>query len=156
MELIKSVKWFTQQLLTYVTFAFLAQELERLAEQNDKISFHAEYEEEEEAWSKVTPVGQFDSPEHRSAQKSLQTKSSVRNKNKLKPTNFSEGEGSSEDDDCDIAALSAGKRSNCTETSIVKLGNDDISSMNSGLSGSNFSYLKSYSNNMAKNRGRSP
>ena len=57
MELIKSVQSFTQQLLTYVTFAFLAQELERLAEQNDKISFHAEYEEEEEAWSKVTPVG---------------------------------------------------------------------------------------------------
>jgi len=32
-------------------------ELERLAEQNEKISFHAEYEEEETAWRKVTPVG---------------------------------------------------------------------------------------------------
>ena len=131
--------------------------MEQLAEQNEKISFHAEYEEEEEAWSKVTPVGQFDSPNHRSAQKSLHNKSSVRNKNRnLKPTNFSEGECSSEDDDCDVIALSDGKRSNCTETSIVKLGNDDISSMNSGRSSSNFSYLKSYSNNMAKNRGRSP
>ena len=143
-------------MLTSVTFALLARELERLAEQNEKISFHAEYEQEEEAWSKVTPVGQFDSPEHKSAQKSLHTRSTVRNKNKLKPTNFSEGEGSSEDDDCDIAALSAGKRSNCTETSIVKLGNDDTYSMNSGLSSGNFSYLKSYSYNMAKSRGRSP
>ena len=48
------------------------------------------------------------------------------------------------------------KRSNITETSIVKLGNDndDNSSMNSGLSGSNFSYLKSYSHNMKSQHRR--
>lgn len=66
----------------------------------------------------------------------------------MKHSNFSEGEGSSEDDE--VVVLSAGKRSNYTNTSIVKLDRDnDASSMNSGLSGSNFSYLKSYSHKMA-------
>ena len=84
----------------------------------------------------------------------MNKKSSSRRKSILKPSNLSEGECSSQEDDVEI--LSTGKRSNYTNTSIVKLGNDDASSMNSGLSGSNFSYLKSYSNNMAQNhRARS-
>ena len=79
-------------------------DLERLAEQSDKISFHAEYEEEEQAWRKVTPVGQFDSPARhsKSPDQSMKDKSSARNKIKLGPTNYSEGEGSSDEDDVDI------------------------------------------------------
>ena len=43
--------------MSFCLFVFPERELERLAEQNEKISFHAEYEEEETAWRKVTPVG---------------------------------------------------------------------------------------------------
>ena len=76
----------------------------------------------------------------------------------MKPSNLTEseysGSGGSENDDVEI--ISAGKRSNYTNTSIVKMGaNEDASSMNSGISG-NFSYLHSYSNNMAYHRGKSP
>ena len=71
---------------------------------------------------------------------------SAKRRSILKPSNLSEGEGS-EDDNVEIN--STGKRSNYTNTSIVKLqANEDASSINSGLSSSNFSYLKSYSNNM--------
>lgn len=131
----------------------IEREIDLLVESNEKISFHAEYEEEESAWKKVTPVGNFDSPDC-TPDRSMNKKSSSRRKSILKPSNLSEGECSSQEDDVEI--LSTGKRSNYTNTSIVKLGNDDASSMNSGLSGSNFSYLKSYSNNMAQNhRARS-
>ena len=72
-----------------------------------------------------------------------------------KPSTLTESEDSGSEND-DI--LSNGKRSNYTNTSIVKMGggaNEDTSSMNSGISG-NFSYLHSYSNNMAYHRGKSP
>ena len=70
-----------------------------MAEQNEKISFHTEYEEEESAWKKVTPVGKFDSPEPKhSSHVQHQSSTKKRSNRVLKPNNLSEGECSSEND----------------------------------------------------------
>ena len=91
-------------------------------------------EDEEEAWSKVTPVT-CESPDIRS-----QGRRSSGKKDSFVKQNYSEGEVS---DDCEIEVNSAGKRSNYTNTSVIVCGNnDDASSQNSAMSGG-FAYLNS-------------
>ena len=80
-------------------------------------------EDEDSAWSKVTPLGTSrNSPE---STRHVRNRSNGKMNSFLKPGNYSEGEQSDNDE---VEVLSAGKRSNYTNTSVCVVANGDDAS----------------------------
>ncbi len=118
-----------------MVFICVEAELERLKIKEQNINMHSD---EDEAWKKVTPIEnnlEMQSPD-------TSTNLTLKHISFAKSHNHSEGEISDDNDD-DIDVLSSGRRSNYTNTSVIKVNrnhNDDASSQTSGMSGG-FAYL---------------